>query len=368
MTGLRTKYGEQVFVVTDEHVVAAGTKTKTKTQTETEAGTETAMWEGVPMLVLPAGEENKSLAMVQRIWDFLIENGATRQAVLICIGGGVITDMGGFAAATYKRGIDYVNIPTTLLAMVDAGSGGKTGIDYRGLKNEIGVFRQPRETVIDTRWLSTLPIEEILSGMAEMVKHALIGSAEEWKRMMAIEVDEDFAGEAFRERVMASLAIKERIVAADPMEKGVRKALNFGHTIGHAMEELSGTMTKTMTQTKTQTETKTGAETTAEKGMIRHGYAVMYGMVAEAYLSAKKMGLDKEVVVQLTHYMIENYGRPDGRCKDEERLIELMRHDKKNEVKGEINFTLLRAVGEPVVNQVVSEEEIREAIGYLFSV
>lgn len=361
MTGLRTKYGEQVFVVTDEHVVATTeTKTKTKTQTETEAGT--AMWEGVPMLVLPAGEENKSLAMVQRIWDFLIENGATRQAVLVCIGGGVITDMGGFAAATYKRGIDYVNIPTTLLAMVDAGSGGKTGIDYRGLKNEIGVFRQSRETVIDTRWLSTLPIEEILSGMAEMVKHALIGSAEEWKRMMAIEVDEDFAGEAFRERVMASLAIKERIVAADPMEKGVRKALNFGHTIGHAMEEISGTMTQTMTMTKT----KTGAET--EKGMMRHGYAVMYGMVAEAYLSAKRMGLDKEVVVQLTHYMIENYGRPDGRCKDEERLIELMRHDKKNEAKGEINFTLLRAVGEPVVNQVVSEEEIREAIGYLFSV
>lgn len=364
MTGLRTKYGEQVFVVTDEHVVATETKTKTqtKTKTETEAGTEagTAMWEGVPMLVLPAGEENKSLAMVQRIWDFLIENGATRQAVLICIGGGVITDMGGFAAATYKRGIDYVNIPTTLLAMVDAGSGGKTGIDYRGLKNEIGVFRQPRETVIDTRWLSTLPIEEILSGMAEMVKHALIGSAEEWKRMMEIEADEDFAGEAFRERVMASLAIKERIVAADPMEKGVRKALNFGHTIGHAMEEMSGT--KTMTQTMTKTTTKT------EKGMMRHGYAVMYGMVAEAYLSAKKMGLDKEVVVQLTHYMIENYGRPDGRCKDEERLIELMRHDKKNEAKGEINFTLLRAVGEPVVNQVVSEEEIREAIGYLFSV
>lgn len=354
MTGLRTKYGEQVFVVTDEHVVAAGTKTKTQTQTKT------GMWEGVPMLVLPAGEENKSLAMVQRIWDFLIENGATRQAVLICIGGGVITDMGGFAAATYKRGIDYVNIPTTLLAMVDAGSGGKTGIDYRGLKNEIGVFRQPRETVIDTRWLSTLPIEEILSGMAEMVKHALIGSAEEWKRMMAIEVDEDFAGEAFRERVMASLAIKERIVAADPMEKGVRKALNFGHTIGHAMEELSGTMTMTKTTTKTKTKTET-------EGM-RHGYAVMYGMVAEAYLSAKRMGLDKEVVVQLTHYMIENYGRPDGRCKDEERLIELMRHDKKNEAKGEINFTLLRAVGEPVVNQVVSEEEIREAIGYLFSV
>lgn len=358
MTGLRTKYGEQVFVVTDEHVVAKTTKTQTKTQTEAAAETGMEMWEGVPMLVLPAGEENKSLAMVQRIWDFLIENGATRQAVLICIGGGVITDMGGFAAATYKRGIDYVNIPTTLLAMVDAGSGGKTGIDYRGLKNEIGVFRQPRETVIDTRWLSTLPIEEILSGMAEMVKHALIGSAEEWKRMMAIEVDEDFAGEAFRERVMASLAIKERIVAADPMEKGVRKALNFGHTIGHAMEEMSGTTTKTKTKTKTE----------AEKGMMRHGYAVMYGMVAEAYLSAKRMGLDKEVVVQLTHYMIENYGRPDGRCKDEERLIELMRHDKKNEAKGEINFTLLRAVGEPVVNQVVSEEEIREAIGYLFSV
>lgn len=128
------------------------------------------------------------------------------------------------------------------------------------------------------------------------------------------------------------------------------------------------TMTKTQTEmmTETKTQTETGAK--AEKGMMRHGYAVMYGMVAEAYLSAKKMGLDKEVVVQLTHYMIENYGRPDGRCKDEERLIELMRHDKKNEAKGEINFTLLRAVGEPVVNQVVSEEEIREAIGYLFSV
>lgn len=305
----------------------------------------------IPMLVLPAGEEHKSLTMVQRIWDFLIEQGATRRSVLVCIGGGVITDMGGFAAATYKRGIDYVNIPTTLLAMVDAGSGGKTGIDYRGLKNEIGVFRQPLETVIDTQWLSTLPTEEILSGLAEMVKHALIGSEEEWRRLMAIEADEDFASEAFRERVMASLVVKEQIVAADPEEKGLRKALNFGHTIGHAMEELGGTMTKTQTKTE---------------GM-RHGYAVMYGMVAEAYLSAKRMGLDREVVVQLTHYMIENYGRPDGRCRDEERLIELMRHDKKNENRGEINFTLLKAVGEPVVNQVVTEDDIREAIGYLFS-
>ncbi|MCQ2346570.1 MAG: 3-dehydroquinate synthase [Paludibacteraceae bacterium] len=305
--------------------------------------------EGISTLVLPAGEEHKTLATIQKIWDFLVDNGATRQSVLINMGGGVITDMGGFAASTFMRGIDFVNIPTTLLAMVDAGTGGKTGFDYRGLKNIIGTFRQPKETIIDERFLQTLPAAQLLSGYAEMLKHGLIGDKRHFNSLLALDVLSPY-NKQFAEQIHAlieeSNAIKQAIISADPEEKGKRKILNFGHTIGHAIEELS----------------------LAKNQPLLHGYAVMYGMLAELYLSHVKLGLDTAVLSQMTHLAIEQYGKPMCPCKDVDTLIELMRHDKKNRQQGEINFTLLRAIGEPEFDQTVPERTIKEALDYLFTI
>ena len=305
--------------------------------------------EGISTLVLPAGEEHKTLATIQKIWDFLVDNGATRQSVLINMGGGVITDMGGFAASTFMRGIDFVNIPTTLLAMVDAGTGGKTGFDYRGLKNIIGTFRQPKETIIDERFLQTLPAEQLLSGYAEMLKHGLIGDKRHFNSLLALDVLSPY-NKPFSEQIHAlieeSNAIKQAIISADPEEKGKRKILNFGHTVGHAIEELS----------------------LAKNQPLLHGYAVMYGMLAELYLSHVKLGLDTAVLSQMTHLAIEQYGKPMCPCKDVDTLIELMRHDKKNRQQGEINFTLLRAIGEPEFDQTVPERTIKEALDYLFTI
>lgn len=326
-----TKYDPtQRFILTDEHVFPL----------LSEIGLS-----GYPTLVLPSGEIHKSLDSVQRIWDFLIEHDATRRAVLVNVGGGVITDMGGFAASTFKRGIDFINVPTTVLAMVDAAGGGKTGFDYRGLKNEIGVFRQSVYTHVDSQLLRTLPVREVLSGLAEMIKHALIADAEEFGKLMTIGVEDNFASEFFAERIVRSAAIKDRIVAEDPLETGLRKVLNFGHTIGHALESVA-----------------------LERGYnMTHGYAVMYGLIAELYISHVKMGLPSSVITQVTHFVIENYGKIVFSCKDYDKLLNLMQHDKKNLRPGEINFTLLKAVGEPCINQVVAEPCIREALDYLFT-
>lgn len=321
----------QVFVLTDEHVepLLAGLGLENYTR-----------------LVIPAGEAQKTLETITQIWDFLIAHQATRHALLINVGGGVITDMGGFAAATYKRGIHYVNIPTTLLAMVDAAAGGKTGFDYHGLKNEIGCFYSPDKTVIRPALLATLPIQALLSGLAEMIKHALIADEQELRRLMALDAETDFTSEDFGERLMHSIAIKERITAKDPHETGIRKALNFGHTIGHALEELS---------------------LEKDEKPMQHGYAVMYGMLAELYLSHIRLGLDKAVITMLCHFVIENYGRISMSCREYDRLLELMRHDKKNTSAGEINFTLLSEVGKAEVNQTANPDEIREALDFLFS-
>ena len=193
------------------------------------------------LLTIEAGERSKNLASVQAVWDFLFKHRATREALLINLGGGMITDLGGFAAATYMRGIRFVNIPTTLLAMVDASSGGKTGIDYNGIKNGIGTFTQPLATLIHPNFLRTLPATELLSGFAEMLKHALIASPEEWIRLLQLAQEElpqaQFVA-ALSERGLLhnSIAIKEQVVAQDPREAGMRKILNFGHTVGHAIE------------------------------------------------------------------------------------------------------------------------------------
>lgn len=288
--------------------------------------------------------KTKSLTDVEELWQWLHERGATRQSLLVCVGGGTVTDLGGFAAATFKRGIRYVNIPTTLLAMVDASTGGKTGFDFAGVKNGIGSFYPPMETIIDTTWLETLPYEEILSGYSEMIKHALIADKEEYVRLLGSDLMDDID-----RKIQVSVAVKRRIVEQDPEEKEWRKVLNFGHTIGHALEAYS--LQKSI----------------QNKPLLRHGYAVMQGMVAELYLSMVENHMDKETVRQMSHYMIEHYGRPVCGCSDYEGLLALMRNDKKNKSFGQINFTLLTNIGHPIINQVIPDSRIKEALDYLFS-
>ena len=309
------------------------------------------------LLTIEAGEQSKNLASVQAVWDFMLKHRATREAVLINLGGGMITDLGGFAAATYMRGIRFVNIPTTLLAMVDASSGGKTGIDYQGIKNVIGTFTPQVATLIHPDFLRTLPAAELLSGFAEMLKHALIASPKEWIKLLQL-AQEELPQEQFIESLsstgalQASIQIKENVVSQDPHEAGLRKILNFGHTVGHAIES-------TMLH-----------HTTPHYTMLHHtshGYCVLWGMVAEVYLSVVHTDCPREVLQQLTQIMLQWYGKPQCDCKQRDQLIQRMYQDKKNNANQTPNFTLLRNIGEPIINQYLTEEDINEALEYLFS-
>lgn len=294
-----------------------------------------------PTLTIHTDEENKSIETVEQIWNFLLAHHFTRRGLLICVGGGILTDLGGFAAATYKRGIDYVNIPTTLLAMVDASSGGKTGFNYRGLKNAIGVFHSPIETVICPSLLQTLPSREMLSGFGEMLKTTLLSDETEWNRLIQYDLDKMDITE-LTPLIADCVRVKERIVAADPKEEGLRKALNLGHTFAHALEEMS-------------------------LGTMPHGFAVVYGLIAELYLSVTKLAYPRAPLQHLTQLMLHYYGKPQCKCSEHEQLIALMQQDKKNERTAEINCTLLRQIGEPVINQIITTEEANEALEYLFA-
>ncbi len=292
-----------------------------------------------PVLWLEVTEENKSLETISRIWDFLFEHAITRRGLLICIGGGALTDMGGFAAATYKRGMSYINVPTTLLAMIDAASGGKTGINYRGIKNSIGAFAAPRATILCPEWLSTLSPQQFLSGFAEMLKTGLIDGQALWNGLLQYDLDKmDTA--SLSPLIADCMAVKQRIVAQDPQENGIRKVLNFGHTFGHALER---------------------------KMQVPHGYAVLYGMIAELYFSVTRLGCPREPLQQLTRLMLQYYGKPKCKCSDRDQLLALMQQDKKNEQAAQINCTLLQAVGTPLINQSISASDANEALDYLFS-
>lgn len=289
------------------------------------------------ILTIAEGEHNKSLESVVQIWHMLSVNGARRNSVLINIGGGMITDIGGFAASCFKRGIRCVNIPTTLLAQIDASVGGKTGINFSGLKNEIGTFTIPEEVIIDNTFLQSLSERQVLSGFAEMLKHALLADEEHLAEIMLADLKQ-VAEEEFLPLIKASVAIKDAIVSSDPREKGVRKALNFGHTIGHAIESVA--IRKDLN--------------------IYHGDAVAYGMIAELYLSVKKMGFEEKHFEAIRKFIREKY--PVYHPVDEpDKLYELMLHDKKNEHEG-VNFTLLRRPGEVETDQYCSREEILEAL------
>ncbi len=310
------------------------------------------------ILCLPAGEEHKTLQTITHIWDWLIAQQANRHSLLLLLGGGVLTDMGGFAAATFMRGMQFVNIPTTLLGAVDAGSGGKTGFDYAGLKNQIGVFAQPKETIIYPPFLRTLPSAQFLSGYAEMLKHALIASPLELAQVLSFDLY-NIDWEQFSELLRRSIEIKNYIVDQDPEEQNIRKTLNFGHTIGHALEAYF------LEQGTKDTEHRT----------LLHGEAVAYGLVAELYLSYMRLGFSDKTLRSVTHFVFENFGRIACPCKDYDVLIDLMRHDKKAETCSvsadedtpQINVTLLPTVGNYRINQLVSPKEIKEALDFLFN-
>lgn len=291
------------------------------------------------VITTKAGDMHKNLESTAAIWKRLGEEGATRHSLLINVGGGVVTDMGAFAAATFKRGIKFINVPTTLLGAVDASVGGKTGINFGNLKNEIGVFREADTVVLSTIFFNTLNPEELRSGYAEMLKHALLSDAESFNDLLSKHV-EDFDADNLLQLLETSVLIKKKIVDADPTEKGLRKSLNLGHTAGHAFESLA----------------------LERKSPIPHGYAVAFGLITELVLSHLKLGFPSTTLHRLAAYIKNVYGAFDFTCDDYPRLIALMRHDKKNLSAAEINFTLLHEVGDVKIDCVIGEEDIKAAL------
>ena len=291
-------------------------------------------------IIIKATDTHKNLDTLSQVWQALSSGGATRHSLMINLGGGMVTDLGGFAASTFKRGIDFINIPTTLLAMVDASVGGKTGINFGGLKNEIGVFSDSRFVIINTQFLDTLDHDNICSGYAEMLKHGLISDERTWAELVTFDLSTPDLSQLQR-MVAESIKVKERIVEADPHEHGIRKALNLGHTMGHAFESFA-----------------------MRRGTpILHGYAVAYGLISELYMSARKTAFPIDRMHQTVRFIRENYGTFNITCDDYPTLIELMHHDKKN-TSGIINFTLLGNVGDIRINQTANEEEIKEALDF----
>ncbi len=291
-------------------------------------------------IVIGSEDVHKTLETLAHVWQALSARGATRHSLLVNLGGGMVSDLGGFAAATFKRGITYINIPTTLLAMVDAAVGGKTGINFNGLKNEIGAFAPAAYVLLETEFLRTLDDRNFFSGYAEMVKHGLISHAAHWAELLAFDTGKiDYA--ALKALVGRSVKVKEDIVAQDPKEHGLRKALNLGHTVGHAFESLA----------------------LAEGRPVLHGYAVAWGLVCELYLSYIKAGFPKEKMRQTIAFIKENYGVFPFDCKRYDRLFELMTHDKKN-TAGVINFTLLHDIGDIRLNQTTDKETIFEMLDF----
>lgn len=335
--------------ITDDLVAVLNNTTYDKLFILTDENTEKQCYpliESIPTIqeakrvAILANDSNKSLESLANVWKFLTANGATRHSLLINLGGGMITDLGGFAAATYKRGIAYINIPTTLLGAVDASVGGKTGINFEGYKNEIGAFYPALHIIISAEFLNTLTQKDILSGYAEMIKHGLLDSKTIWNRTLIFDLHNiDYS--LLNDLVMESVLIKQRIVEQDPFEKNIRKALNLGHTIGHAFESFALEYNRP----------------------VPHGYAVAWGLVAELYLAHKLCNFPKETLDLVTKYIKQNYGLFAFNQEDYDTLYQYMIHDKKNE-GNTINFTLLANVGDIQINQTADKKMIEEALDY----
>jgi 3-dehydroquinate synthase len=322
---LKPYEGQSVFVLTD---------------TNTRTHCLPLLMEGIPgnirlyHMTIPAGEQHKNIQTCETIWQALLTHEADRHALLLNLGGGVIGDMGGFCAATYKRGIDFIQIPTTLLAQVDASVGGKLGIDFGGIKNSIGTFHNPMAVCVDTAFLNTLNDRERRSGWAEILKHALIADADQWPKLIRNELPID-------EVVFQSIQTKQRIVEADPFEKGIRKYLNFGHTIGHAIE----------------------AMLLDSDQPLLHGEAVAAGMVAEAYLSVRFAGLPKETLREISQHILPYFALPLIPIPQFDALISRMYNDKKN-IGKEINFTLLKALGQAEADFYIPAQDIADSLSF----
>lgn len=287
------------------------------------------------IITINNGEKFKTIKTVSSIWVALQKIKTDRNSTLICLGGGVVLDIGGFAASTFKRGINFINIPTTLLAQVDASIGGKTGIDLLGVKNQIGTFAHPSNTFIDAHFLTTLPKSEFKSGMAEVIKHALIADKKYWLALKQKSLSID-------EIVYKSIKIKRNIVLKDPNEKGLRKILNFGHTIGHAIESY-------LLLTK--------------KKNVLHGNAIAAGMICEAFIAQKKNRISRAELIEITDYIKQQYPFINISADANNKLMAFMLNDKKNE-DGKINFSLVSLIGTAVYDEFVETKTILAALAY----
>lgn len=290
------------------------------------------------LITVPAGELHKTLDTCRQIWSNLFHFQADRKILCINLGGGVIGDMAGFCAATYKRGVDFVQVPTTLLSQVDSSIGGKLGIDFQGIKNSIGVFENPRAVFIDTIFLKSLSPRELRSGFAEMLKHALIADAAEWD---IYEKMEELNAIAWNDYIARTLCVKRNVVLQDPYEQNIRKSLNFGHTIGHAIESYF-------------------LETPEP---LLHGEAIAIGMICESYISHHLAGLSVSELTRITSLLRKNYNFIELPPDKFDTFIATMRHDKKNE-NDQINFTLLSAIGAFETNHNASMDLIISSLEY----
>lgn len=290
------------------------------------------------IIEISSGELHKNIQTCTQIWTEMMQNNADRRSLTVNLGGGVIGDMGGFCACTFKRGMDFLQIPTTLLSQVDASIGGKLGIDFNHVKNSVGVFSNPQTVLIDPSFLKTLSDREVRSGFAEIIKHALIADRGQWFNLLTIK---DLTQVDWSEILVPSLKVKQRIVEEDPFEHGIRKALNFGHTAGHAVESVL----------------------LERENPLLHGEAIAVGMIAEAYLSAQKSTLTTEDLQSITDFLIRIYEPQLLDRKDYPEFIRLMQKDKKNE-GAEINFTLLPEIGDCRINQTATPDEIEASLDY----
>lgn len=289
------------------------------------------------LITIKSGEAEKHLATCEQVWEALTTGAFDRHALLLNLGGGVIGDLGGFCAATYKRGIAFAQLPTTLLAQVDASVGGKLGIDFQGLKNHIGVFRVPDAVLIDPVFLQTLPERELRSGFAEIVKHCLIADAAKWQHIRRRDLDR----QDWPDLIAHSVAIKKAVTEADPTEQGLRKILNFGHTLGHAIETFF-------------------LETPQR---LLHGEAIAVGMLAESYLSHRRGTLTAAELGQIEEFLVSVYGTVPLAKTDFDALIALTRQDKKNR-GGQVRFALLDGIGRCAYDLAVTPAEMRRALAY----
>ena len=297
------------------------------------------------LIEIKSGEEEKNLQTCTKIWQKMTDMELDRKALLVNLGGGVIGDMGGFCASTYKRGIDFIQIPTTLLSMVDASVGGKLGIDFsfdnNTFKNHIGVFRVPDSVLVSTEFLKTLSKSELRSGFAEVIKHCLIADVDKWKSLVVSrQSSDDFSiGIDFEDIVAHSISIKDKITTEDPTEKGLRKTLNFGHTLGHAVESFYLNTSK----------------------KLLHGEAIAVGMICESFLSLKRNLISEVDLKQISEYILNVYGKVIIPTDDLDAIVELTKQDKKNEYS-EVQFALIGPIGTCGYGITVGEKEMKEAL------